>query len=113
MKIRKKAEAVRHENSEACVAYEYEMPSTEIDGAVIELTGRYPEDGWVINTVSTSLVHIVRGRGKVYFPDEEVVLAEDDQVMILPNEKYAFDGDMKLLFFAAPAWTPEQARRVK
>lgn len=113
MEIRRKDDATRHENSPTCTAYEYGLPSADIDSAVIELSGRYPDEGWALNTACTSLVHVIKGEGKVIFPGGETALSEDDQVLIPLNEKYAFDGTMKLLFSATPAWSSDQAQQLE
>lgn len=110
MEIKSKAEATPHANTSACTAYEYGMPTDVIDSAVIELNGRYPEEGWVLNTACTSLVHVIKGTGSLLSPEGEYPLEEDTQVQISPNEKYAFEGKMKLLFSASPRWSPGQSR---
>lgn len=112
MEVRKKIDALRHENSPACIALEYDMPTDKIDSAVIELNGRYPESGWALNTACTALIHVIRGEGRVYREAGDIALEEDDQLLIRPNEKYALEGEMKLLFSASPAWSPGQARTI-
>lgn len=113
MKLRKISEAIRHENSLVCTAYEYQMPTRELDSAVIEITGRYPESGWVMNTACTSLVHIIKGEGHVISEAGSQALEEDGQLLIEKGEKYAFEGTMKLLFSAAPAWSSDQVESVQ
>lgn len=110
MNILNKTDAVRHDNSVVCVAYEYDQPTDAVDAAAIELSGRYPETGWAINTKCTSLVHVISGRGHAYFANNKSEMSEDSQVLIEKNEEYALEGEMKLLFIASPKWTPEQAQ---
>ena len=112
MYFRKGSEALRHENSSACVAYEYQLPTSELDSAVIELSGRYPEKGWALNTSCTSLIYVIKGAGWVISEEARTKVSEGHQVLIEKGEKYALHGDMKLLFSAAPAWSPDQARKV-
>lgn len=112
MQVRKISEATRHENSPFCTAYEYHMPTRELDCAVIDLAGRYPASGWAMNTACTSLVHVVEGEGRILFETGEYRLGKDDQLLIEKDDKYALDGAMKLLFSAAPAWSPDQAKNV-
>lgn len=112
MQIRKESEARRHENTLACVVYDYQLPTGELDSAVIQLSGRYPQDGWAVNTISTSVVYVLEGRGSLLSGLERQELAEGDQILIEKNEKYAFDGTMRLLYSAAPAWSPDQARNL-
>ena len=110
MNIRRNSEATAHKNTEACVAYEYPMPTDALNAAVIELSGRYPDEGWIANSAVTSLVHVVHGNGTITNKQGVTDLAAGDQVLIAPEEKYFFDGSMKLLYVATPAWTPEQAK---
>lgn len=102
-----------YQNTEACLAYEYGHPTSELNAAVIDLSGRYPDDGWALNTACTALIHVMQGRGELVGDGAISDLAEGDQVLITPNEPYAFDGTMKLLYISTPAWTPEQAKHVE
>lgn len=112
MQIRKLGEATRHQNSVSCTAYEYKMPTRELDSALIELAGRYPEEGWAMNAICTSLVHVITGKGWIVSTSGRHRLTEDAQILIEKGEKYAFEGTMKLLYSAVPAWTPDQAKNV-
>jgi mannose-6-phosphate isomerase class I len=113
MEVRKKHQATRHENTSDCVVYEYKFGTNEIDMAVIELSGRYPQEGWALNTVCTSLVYIVKGEGKLTGPEMQNELTAGDQALIPKDNKYALEGEMELLFAAHPVWTPEQVKNVK
>jgi ethanolamine utilization protein EutQ (cupin superfamily) len=113
MNIQKNEEAIAHQNTSTCVAYEYSTSADEINAAVIELAGRYPDDGWVRNLVCTSLIHVIQGSGHIEGECGTTELAAGDQVLIVPGEKYAFGGSMKLLYVASPAWAPEQAEHVQ
>lgn len=113
MKILKKTNAVRHENSPACVAFEYRQPTDALDMARIELSGRYPSEGWALNTVCDALVYVVKGEGRLLSPDHATNMASGDQVYIPFNEKYALEGNMELLFASTPRWSSEQARHEK
>lgn len=110
MNIIKNNQAERFENSSACTAYEYPQPTDAIDVSRIELSGRYPDAGWAINTACEALVQIVKGGGKLHYVDGEVDLGEGDQVHIPRHERYAFEGTMELIFASTPKWSPEQAR---
>lgn len=113
MEIRKKSDATFFQNTPTCGVYEYGMGSSKIDSALIELSGRYPQEGWALNTICTSVVHIVSGEGRVIFSDGEKPLVEDMQILIPPHEPYVLEGNLKLIFSASPAWSPEQARNIK
>lgn len=106
--------SVAHEfaNGKACTAYEYIMDETAINGAVIRLTGRYPDVGCVMNTRCKELVYIIKGTGKLIVSDTEHFLSEGDMVLINPNEKYFWEGSMLLLITSTPAWTVDQYREL-
>lgn len=109
MNVRKEHEAKRFENSHVCVAFEYEQPTNAMDMARIELSGRYPSDGWSLNTICEAIVYVMKGEGRFCTPDKVVEIAAGDQIHIPPNEKYNFEGAMELLFASTPKWSPEQA----
>ncbi|OGM21359.1 hypothetical protein A2714_02530 [Candidatus Woesebacteria bacterium RIFCSPHIGHO2_01_FULL_38_9] len=113
MKFVAKKDRVKHLNNKFCVAYEYPTGDKEINGAVIELSGRYPDKGRVVNEVCKELVQIVKGEGMLNVDGREVLLKEGDQVLIEQGERYYFDGKMTLFVPCAPAWYPAQHKEVK
>lgn len=113
MKLVKKSEAKSFQNSPVCTAYEYSLDDNDLNAAVIELKGRYPDSGRVVNKECKEIVHIIKGSGKVFINDNEIELNEGDQLLIEPNEKYYFDGEMTFIAPCAPAWYPEQHKEVE
>ncbi len=99
-------------NSETTVAHEYELGSHAMNAAVIEIEGRYPLDGWASNNTTTSLIYVISGQGSAIIDGHEVVLYKDDQLLIEVGEKYAFDGNLHILYVASPAWTADQAEHI-
>lgn len=108
MKIIKKDQTREFKNSDVCIAIEYPMDDKDINGAVIELDGRYPDTGRVVNEKCKELVYVIEGAGTLTVEGEEIQLAEGDLAMIEPNEKYFFEGKLKLFTPCTPAWYPEQ-----
>lgn len=88
MKIIHKNQAERFQNGDHCVAIEYSLGDKDINGAVIELSGRYPESGRAVNMECKELVYVIRGSGKVAVEDEETSLEEGDVLLIQPGERY-------------------------
>ena len=66
MKVVKRGEAVEHHNSDSCLAIEYPLGESDINGAVIKLNGRYPEKGWCINKECKELAYVVKGKGMIH-----------------------------------------------
>jgi len=108
MKIVRQSEAQTHKNSDRCTAIEYPIGDQDINGAVIELNGRYPDAGRVVNLECKELVYVIKGSGKLVVEGNAIELNEGDMVVIEPKEKYFFDGQMTFLAPCAPAWHPEQ-----
>ena len=113
MKIIHKNQSQIHKNDEACLAAEYPMADKDINGAVIELTGRYPDKGRAVNLRCKILSYVISGNGKVVVEGEEVNLNQGDLILIEPGEKYFWQGNLKLFISSTPAWSPEQYKEVE
>lgn len=113
MKIVRKKEAKKFQNSAVCAAYEYDLGDNDINGAVIELKGRYPDKGRAVNTKCKELVYVMSGSGKLEVEGRSFDISEGDQVLINPGEKYFFDGACTLFVPCTPAWNPEQYKEVE
>jgi mannose-6-phosphate isomerase-like protein (cupin superfamily) len=71
MKLIKKEEAKIFKNSSACTAIEYPLGDSAINGAVIELNGRYPDKGRAVNELCKELFYVIKGSGKVEVDSRE------------------------------------------
>ncbi|MFA5207876.1 MAG: cupin domain-containing protein [Candidatus Paceibacterota bacterium] len=113
MKIIHKNQTEKFKNGDNCTAIEYPMGDKDINGAIVELTGRYPTKGRVVNLGCKELAYIIKGSGKVVVEDKEINLEEGDLVLIEAGEKYFWDGNLTVFLPCAPAWNPEQYREVE
>lgn len=102
------ADAVQHSSSTSCTVYEYIIPEKDINGALVHIRGRYPETGWVMNRICKEMVYVISGTGKVVVEGKEIALSKKMVILILPGEKYYWEGDMELFMPCTPAWTPDQ-----
>lgn len=113
MKVVYRKQRISHKNSSVCMVYEYLMGDKDINGAVVELTGRYPTNGYAVNLKCKEMVYLIKGQGKLVVEGKEVSLKEGDLVLINEGEKYYWDGRMTLFVPCTPAWYPEQHKEVK
>ncbi len=113
MKIVYKNQVERFKNSESCTAFEYPLGDKDINGAVIELNGRYPGKGRVINLKCKELAYVIKGSGKVVVEGKEIKFQEGDLILIEPGEKYFWEGDLTMFVPCTPAWYPEQHKEVE
>jgi mannose-6-phosphate isomerase-like protein (cupin superfamily) len=108
MKVARKNQSEQHQSSDHCLAIEYPIDDKDINVAIIELTGRYPSAGRVVNLECKELAYVMKGSGKVVIEDQEINLGEGDMVLMEPGEKFFWDGNLTLFMPCAPAWYPEQ-----
>jgi len=113
MKIAKKEASNKIKNSDDCTAIEYPLGDEDINGAVIELDGRYPDEGRTVNKECKELAYVMKGSGIVEVEGEKVKLKEGDLVLIEPGEKFYWQGKMKIFMPCVPAWYPEQHKIVE
>lgn len=113
MEIIHKNQTQKVKNSDNCLATEYPMADKDIDGAVVEITGRYPGKGRVVNSACKELAYIINGFGKIVVDGEEINLNEGDCILIEPGEKFFWQGDLKLFISSTPAWNAEQSKEVE
>ena len=113
MKVVKRARTKKFKNSEVCTAIEYPLGDKDINGAVIRLNGRYPDKGRVVNLKCKELAYVIRGSGRVVVENESVELKEGDLVLIEPEERYFWEGNLVMFMPCTPAWCPEQHREVE
>jgi mannose-6-phosphate isomerase-like protein (cupin superfamily) len=113
MEFVKKSQAKKLQNTPVCLVWEYDIKDRQIDGAVAEIKGRYPDKDRVVNENSKELVFILEGRGRVVVEGRQIKLSKGDLVLISPKERYYFQGDLKLFLVNTPKWTPQQHKLVK
>ena len=86
MKFIHKNQTEKFKNSEHCIAIEYPLGDKDINGAIVELTGRYPDRGRVVNLECKELAYVIKGSGKVTIEDKKIDLQEGDLVLIESGE---------------------------
>lgn len=97
-----------HKNSDHCIVSEYPIEDKEINFAIAKVTSRYPETGLASNTVCKEIVYVQDGNGKIVVNNIEYTLQTGDVILISPNEKFYWDGNMTLHIACTPAFTPGQ-----
>lgn len=113
MEFIKHDQAVPGKNSEICKTLEYSFQDKDLDLGIATITGRFPDRGYVINTISKELIYVLEGTGAIYFENRKVVFSKGDCILIEPNEKYYWDSKYCVVAMACtPAWSPEQHQSV-
>jgi len=113
MKIIYKDQTEKFKNSENCLAIEYPSGDKDIDGAIIELTGRYPNKGRVVNLKCKELAYVIKGSGKIVVEGKEINLKEGDLILLEPDEKYFWEGSLTIFASCTPAWSLDQHKEIE
>ena len=106
--IVQKLESRKLENSPTCIIHEYGHNDKDVNIVIAEITGRYPNKGNVTNKVCKEIALVIEGKGKIGINGREFPLNEGDYVLINPNQKFFWNGKMKLVMVCNPAFNPEQ-----
>lgn len=113
MELIKNKDAPKFKNSPSCSATEYDFKDeTDFNIAGIELDGRYPEQGYALNTISKELLYVKKGHGNLVSSSQRLTLHPGDAALIQPNEKYYLQGTLELIIASAPAWHPDQHKTI-
>ena len=113
MQFIKKSNAVKGANSDKCKTLEYSFKDKDMDLGIATITGRYPENGFCVNTISKELIYVLDGNGKLYFENNCIEFEEGDCILINSNEKYYWDSTYCIVSMTCtPAWNEEQHKLV-
>lgn len=113
MKIIHKNQTKIFKNSDTCTAIDYWTGDKDINGAILEINGRYPDKGRVVNLECKEMAYIMKGPGKLEVEGKEIKLNEGDLVLIDKGEKYFWEGNIIMFGSCTPAWYPEQHKEVE
>ena len=112
MKIVRLEEANKFENSERCKGIEYQLNDKDINFAIAEINGRYPEKGYCTNEKCKELIYVMEGNGTLNTKDEIIEFKKGDVILIDKEEIYYWDGNFKIIMPCTPAWYPEQHKMI-
>lgn len=114
MQVIKYSDAIEGANSDKCKTLEYSFNDKDIDLGIATITGRYPENGYCVNTISKELIYVLEGNGKLNFENDFVEFEKGDSILIDSNEKYYWDSTYCVVSMSCtPAWNEEQHKYVE
>ena len=114
MQVIKYSDAIKGSNSDKCKTLEYSFNNKDIDLGIATITGRYPETGYCVNTISKELIYVLDGKGKIYFDNNYIEFEQSDSILINPGEKYYWDTEYCVVSMSCtPAWDEKQHKLVQ
>ncbi len=108
----KHKDAIKHQNSSLCVAYEYPVEESDISIALAEVKGRYPDQGYAVNHSCTEMAYIIDGTGYLVTKNCSFEVNKGDVLYIPANEKFFWEGELTLILPTAPAWSLDQHEHI-
>lgn len=108
MHLALKKQSKKKVNSDVCSVWEYPLETDEIGGAVVELKGRYPDSGRAVNHESKEFAYILEGSCVIEIEGVGAKLEVGDMVLIDENERYFWDGNVKMLVVNVPEFDVKQ-----
>lgn len=112
MKYLKKESSLKFEKG-SITSYEYPLGDKDLDCALVEIRGRYPEEGWTCNTKCKEIFYLVKGSATLTTETESLSLTEGDMALADIEERYYWEGNCTLLTPCTPAWSPDQTKNIK
>lgn len=112
MKVLYRNQAKEYRNSPTCNGFEFDLGVKEIDGAVVRVTGRYPDRGQAVNEECKEIAYIIEGNGQVVIEGKLFDVKSEDLIVIDIGERFYWEGNLKLFVYCTPAWSLKQHKQV-
>ena len=62
-------------NSDLCIATEYDFKDKDIDISTAVIKGRYPDEGYCVNTEVKEMIYVISGGGAIFTENGTVSFA--------------------------------------
>lgn len=108
MKIVPSSQANNVQVAKSTTIWEYFMDDAALSGAVAQINGRYPEEGFAVNTVSKELAFVIAGDGYVLSPSAKHTITIGDAIFVDKGEHFAWQGNITIFMVTAPRFDPRQ-----
>jgi len=105
----KKEQAIKKQNTEDCIVFEYEYPSTNSSFAISKIEGRYPEKGKSKNLECEQAYYVISGSGTIYSEKGNFEIEKGDLYYFTKEEAYHVIGkNLEVCILNSPKWNLEQ-----
>jgi mannose-6-phosphate isomerase-like protein (cupin superfamily) len=110
----KKNQAIRKENSDNCVVFEYDYDNLDSGFAIAEINGRYPSEGKSMNLDCDQVYYVISGEAKLFSDKGEFKIEQGDLYYFEKKEVYYIIGDnLKVCIINFPKWNLKQYKLIK
>ncbi len=108
MIIIQSSETNKVQASPSTTIWEFTMEEKSISGAVTEINGRYPEQGFAVNKKSKELAFVLSGSGYVITSTIKRPIGVGDLIFLDKEESFAWEGALTLFMATTPKFDPKQ-----
>ena len=108
--LKKKEDIFLVENDKGCLVSEYQLDLENIGVVKVELDGRYPQEGKVMNQESDLIYFVLSGEGLV---NGEIKIGPQDIYVFKKGVPYFVEGkNLVFVGITQPAWKLEQHKKI-
>ena len=110
MKIITSSQTNKIEASPTTTIWEFVMEEKAISGAITQIDGRYPEQGFAVNEICKEIAFVVSGSGQIVTQGQAQPINVVDFIFVDKGESFAWEADGSLTLFMAttPKFDPKQ-----
>lgn len=102
------SETKKIQASNSTAIWEFLTDDRDISGAVADIKGRYPENGFALNQKSKEIAFVIAGTGHVLTPKQRRLLKVGDLIFLDAGESFAWEGTLTIFIATSPAFDPKQ-----
>ena len=103
---------IKNSDTSSLLEYSVALSDRDIDFAINNIDGRYPERGYCTNKVCKELVYVLSGDGSLNKQEESVSFRQGDLLLIEAGEVYYWEGHCELIMSCTPAWYKEHCELI-
>lgn len=108
MKIIQSSQTKKIQATPTTTIWEFVMEEKAISGAIAQINGRYPENGFAVNKVSKELAFVISGEGNVVTPTLNRPIKVGDLIFLDKGESFAWEGNLTLFMATTPKFDSKQ-----
>lgn len=114
MNIIQSSQTNKIQASATTTIWEFVMEEKTISGAITQIDGRYPEQGFAVNEICKEIAFVVSGSGHIVTADQTCPINIGDLIFLDKGESFAWEANGSLTLFLAttPKFDPKQHKNV-
>lgn len=110
----KKEQAIKKQNSDNCIVFEYDYLSSDSSFAIAKIKGRYPQKGKSVNLDCEQAYYVISGTGTIYSDKGEFKIEKGDLYYFEKKEAYyVVASNLEICILNSPQWNFKQYKQIE